>query len=373
MFNVRHLALVVFACAACAEEDDPTPPTDTPADNGPYDVVFNGDTSYNAAHAGRTVYISVRTQAGVEVASDDAVIGASGFAFTFTNVLTKDTSYNVDYYVDVDSDGACVGATDHVWRTAISTAAANFSVTDAHDLTFTTAACASFPLPGQTYDLTFAGDTSYGDLHEDDGVFIAVLEDLSGDIVATDSATIAASGFSFSFPGLLEDGVAYRVRWFADISGDALCSFADDHVWEHDIAAVSADVSVNDAHDFNYAEVCDSFDEPAQTFDLTFTGSGYGFHNGDEISVAVIELPSGDTVDGDSMTVGSGTFSFTFVGLLEEGVEYQLDWYVDVSGDDACTNGTDHMWRHAVLAVTDDVAYNHPHDTNFTNVCASFP
>jgi hypothetical protein len=216
------------------------------------------------------------------------------------------------------------------------------------------------------FDLTFEGDDTYGTAHTDDVIFVAVVDEDTDEIVARDDATVDATGFSFTFPGLLEDGVAYRLDYFVDLFPNEACDVDDDHVWQTAIPAVTDDVTVTDTHDLVFqTAACDSF----PPFDLTFEGdASYGTaHNGKDIYVLLVEDATDTIVDSDNDVVDATGFSFTFVDELELDTVYRLDYYVDldVPADGSC-DPTDHMWSTVINAANGDITLTDSHDLNFT-------
>jgi len=112
----------------------------------------------------------------------------------------------------------------------------------------------------------------------------------------------------------------------------------------------------------------DNGDTDSGAYSLTFTGNGYDPHDG---ATLYANLMDGSTiVDTQEVVVADGTFTLTFADELQEGTAYTLGWYVDVDGDDACTDPpADHVWTHDIAAVTADVDYAHTHSTDFA-LCA---
>ena len=122
-------------------------------------------------------------------------------------------------------------------------------------------------------------------------------------------------------------------------------------------------------------------DDP--TFQLIFgiDASFQGPHTGDAITVAVVRTSDGVTVATQTGTV-SGTadpaYSFTSVGLLEEGEAYQVDYWIDSNFGGGTVGvcdpkANDHQWRVAVAAVTADVALSELHNAaNTVEVCTTF-
>jgi hypothetical protein len=114
-------------------------------------------------------------------------------------------------------------------------------------------------------------------------------------------------------------------------------------------------------------------DTGGATFDLTFSGTGFGPHDGQTITVAVTDIEDAVVVATDSTTISGGAFSFNFPGILGETHTFHVDYYADVNGSDSCeAPPTDHAWRVDIPAVSADVDLPVTHNTDFTDVCGSF-
>ncbi len=103
--------------------------------------------------------------------------------------------------------------------------------------------------------------------------------------------------------------------------------------------------------------------EPAQMFAVTLTGTEYTPHSdGGHAVRATLFDGSGAEIDTQEVAVVDGTFTVTWADALEAGSTYELLWYADMNGDDACQNPPDdHVWRNAIAAVGQDVVINHTH------------
>ncbi len=122
-------------------------------------------------------------------------------------------------------------------------------------------------------------------------------------------------------------------------------------------------------------------DDP--TFQLVFgiDASFQGPHTGHAIEVALVRASDGVVVQEQMGTV-SGTAdpaaSFTFADLLEEGVAYDVDYWIDSNFGGGTVGvcdpkANDHQWRVAIAAVTADVIITEVHDAaNTFDVCATF-
>lgn len=130
---------------------------------------------------------------------------------------------------------------------------------------------------------------------------------------------------------------------------------------------------------------CDGDDggtTPTPSYDLTFTGdaSFQNAHGDDPIHVGVRD-GSGTLVASETGTVSASetpSFSFTFTDALEEGEDYDLEYWIDSNFGDGGTAGecdspdVDHQWRIDVAAVTDDVTINDSHrPTETEDVCST--
>lgn len=218
------------------------------------------------------------------------------------------------------------------------------------------------------FDLTFTGTIAP---HAGQTLHVLVLKDGDGAIQASETETVAGDGtFSFSWPDLLDEGESYHIDFYADHNSSGSCeSPPTDHAWRETIGAVSGNVSRDFQHNTNFTDVCASF-----SFDLTFTGT-IGPHAGQDFHVAVIDMSSSNTVQTDQVVVAvDGTYEFMWPGILEHGHSYQIDFYADHNGSGDCDSPpTDHTWRRMTGTIGGPTEVDFQHDTNFTDVCASFP
>ncbi|MFH2005878.1 MAG: hypothetical protein ABI333_04735 [bacterium] len=107
-----------------------------------YDLTFNG--AGYAPHNGQTLYVAVVDASDDSVLARDSVALASGeFSFYWPNILVEGGSFRIDYYADVDADGACADP-DHIWSRELSMVSDDEAVVVEHDAIFTPAACDSF-------------------------------------------------------------------------------------------------------------------------------------------------------------------------------------------------------------------------------------
>jgi hypothetical protein len=236
--NVSHTT--AFAAAVCASF-----PTRT--------LTFAG-TAF--PHAGQTLAVNLLRQPDLlKVVSNQTTVVANdgSFGLTFTNKLQQGLSYSVDYYVDLNADGLCDSATDHVWRKTVTAASTDPSLVVTHDAT-DPAGCSSFT----NRTLTFAGT---GFPHAGQALYVNVLRQADLVKVVTNRITIVASdgSFSFTFPNSLESGQSYYVDYYVDLNANGLCNSSADHVWRKTVTAGATNLTLAVTHDATDAAGCSSF------------------------------------------------------------------------------------------------------------------
>ncbi len=119
------------------------------------------------------------------------------------------------------------------------------------------------------------------------------------------------------------------------------------------------------------------------TFQLIFgiDASFQGPHTDHAIMAAVVRTSDGAVVAQQTGTVSGTTdpaFSFTSLGLLEEGEAYQVHYWIDsnfLGGTMGVCDPTlnDHQWSVAIPAVAADVTLTEAHNAaNTVDVCSTF-
>jgi hypothetical protein len=115
-------------------------------------------------------------------------------------------------------------------------------------------------------DLTFSGDASFQGAHGDQPIHVAVVT--GGEVVAEESGTVSASddpSFSFTFPGVLEEGQSYEVHYWIDSNfgggSEGTCDPKEqDHQWNVSLGTVEGDVSHTEQHrPGETGDVCETF------------------------------------------------------------------------------------------------------------------
>ena len=110
-------------------------------------------------------------------------------------------------------------------------------------------------------------------------------------------------------------------------------------------------------------------------FNITYTG--FDPHVGEDFYLKVVEVASGDKV-GESVansTVPSAGFTLNIPDIIEEGKQYNVDFFADVDGNgtadlspDGTPAGVDHTWRLTGTGTSTGLNLTFAHDTNWTNI-----
>ncbi|WP_440995991.1 hypothetical protein [Arhodomonas sp. SL1] len=124
-------------------------------------------------------------------------------------------------------------------------------------------------LAQQGQDLTFSGDGTFNTPHGGQGIQVAVYDVAAGEVVASDSGTVAGMedpAFSFTFSGVLEEGRLYDVHYWIDSNfgkgSEGSCDPVDvDHQWRVALIDVDGPVEIEVSHNPDQqAPVCSSFE-----------------------------------------------------------------------------------------------------------------
>jgi hypothetical protein len=99
-------------------------------------------------HNGQVLHANVSQQGvakGAAVWQDQTTIAGGSFTLTATGILKKGTQYFLNYYVDVNGNGACdVTPTDDVWRLPIPPVSDSLVITVTYNTNFANLGCSGF-------------------------------------------------------------------------------------------------------------------------------------------------------------------------------------------------------------------------------------
>jgi hypothetical protein len=112
--------------------------------------------------------------------------------------------------------------------------------------------------------------------------------------------------------------------------------------------------------------------EPAEMVSLTVNGTEYGAHTsgGHAIRATLFDSSGAEIDTQEVMPDQDGAWTVTWTDALTEGEDYDLLWYADINGDDACQNPPDdHVWRRSLDAVQGDQTVDHVHSADDFATC----
>lgn len=124
-------------------------------------------------------------------------------------------------------------------------------------------------LGSEGHDLTFSGDGTFNTPHGDQAIQVAVYDVTAGEVVATETGTVQQTedpAFSFTFPGVLEEGQLYDVHYWIDSNfgggSEGSCDPVNvDHQWRVALTDIEEAVEIEVGHDpSKQAPVCTSFE-----------------------------------------------------------------------------------------------------------------
>ncbi|MBI5507542.1 MAG: hypothetical protein HY903_02195, partial [Deltaproteobacteria bacterium] len=115
---------------------------------------------------------------------------------------------------------------------------------------------------------------------------------------------------------------------------------------------------------------------PGGRLDLTLSAAGFDPHNGEVMSVALVD-GAGAIIATRAALVANGGFTMTFPASLEAAAGYTLAYYVDHDRDGRCGSpglAGDHGWQIELTAGDQAVTRSLTHNLNFApSVCGRFP
>lgn len=160
---------------------------------------------------------------------------------------------HLDFFADLNLNRAYdTPPTDHAWRIDLpDTGRALVSFT--HNTNFTDISNPPFTDMGSVFTLNLTGFTPHlGQMFE-----LHVIEQGSGRTVGLYRLNIViASDFTLTIPGIIRDGVAYQVDFYADLSGNRGYNPPPiDHAWRLTGTGGSGGLTLNMSHNTNWTDI----------------------------------------------------------------------------------------------------------------------
>lgn len=204
-------------------------------------------------HVGQLVEMRV-------VSADDALV-ARAILDPLTAVIDSvkaalalpDGAHRLDFYADLSGDRSYEAPpADHAWRIALADSG-DVDVAFVHNTTFTDIASPAITEPGG--DFTFNG-VAFGP-HLGQEFEVRVIEEDSGRTVGVYRlGAIPAADFTVAIPGVIEDGVSYRIDYYADYSGSGSYDAPPaDHAWRLVATGTASGLTLNAGHNTVWTDI----------------------------------------------------------------------------------------------------------------------
>lgn len=115
--TILPLLSALLLLGACDDDDGMEP-------EGPFDLTFQGDATFQAPHGGQDIMVAVLDDAGGVIETMSGTVSATAdpaFSLTFTDMLAAGEDYTVDYWIDSNFGGGTEGTcdpveNDHQWH-----------------------------------------------------------------------------------------------------------------------------------------------------------------------------------------------------------------------------------------------------------------
>lgn len=219
--------------------------------------------------------------------------------------------------------------------------------------------------PAALRDVTLS--ISEADPHMGQLIDIRIVDEWDNLVARGVIAGLPSGDYDFALPSSTPEGET-TLDFFADLSGNnAYDAPPADHAWRMEVAA-EGDAVVDFVHNTDFTDIA----SPAlhEGGDLTLDVSEVDPHVGQLFEVRVIRTDNDQLVGRYVLpAIAEAAFSVVLEGILEEGVEYQVDYFADLSGNGSYdAPPTDHAWRDVVTADASGATVDFVHNTDFTDV-----
>lgn len=245
------------------------------------------------------------------------------------------------------------------------------------------AATGSIDAAGGSIDATNGGPdaapVSYGDLSVAMSDMAAHTTQLMEFRVVSDGDVLVARGlldtllpegvndeFTFLMPDSVPDDTDYRVDFYADLSMDRMYTTPPaDHAWR---LPIPSNGQVVFPHGVNFQDLDIPAITEAEDFQLNL--SDMSSHDGQLIEVRVINTDSGQAVGHYRITaLATSDFSLPIPGIIEDGANYQVDFYADVNDNDMYdAPPIDNAWRRTGVGTSSGLTITFARDDTFTDI-----
>ena len=319
-------------------------------------------------HVGQLLELRVVDSLSGMTVADTAIasVASADFQISFSGVLQEDKSYSVDFFADLNKNGAYDSPpADHAWRMMIPAVSGNVTLAFAHNTQFTDV---RYPANLGPFDLTlnFINMTPHvGQLLQ-----LRVLDMSTGYLAAeTTLVAVPSANFQLAFSQALQAGRSYDIDFYADLNKNGNYDTPSaDHAWRLTTEDVSDNVALDFTHNTSFTDIM--FPPAVEPYDLTVVFSGMTPHVGQLFALRAVDSLTGMTVADTMIAALAGPdFVLSFMGRLWKNHSYYIDFYADLNKNGMYdAPSADHAWRMMASDVQSNKRLTFAHNTKFTDV-----
>jgi hypothetical protein len=302
-------------------------------------------------HNGQMLYLRIYEKSTLKEVYRTSQTITESFNVIVNNFITWDNEYIVDFFADHNGNGLYdAPPTDHAWRMELNTSSFN-QLSFSHNTEFTDI----------KWPYTFILNLNSMNPHVGQLIEFALVEEESDKEIDRYRIEQLASDNTFAkFVGL-EIGKNYKVIFYADHNGNGMYDAPPaDHAWELSFT-YSNGLEENFTHNTSFTDI--NWKYYAQLNLLSMLP-----HLNQLFEIRLVESNSNSEISRFSLeNILVENYSIKLPGL-EDGVNYNLDFYSDHNGSGSYdAPPTDHAWR---ISFTADGNYvsNFSHNTSFTDI-----
>jgi hypothetical protein len=309
-------------------------------------IAFTGMTP----HVGQHLYYRVVDKSNnAEVGRTSVLISVPDFTLGVGGIQPG-SSYNLDFFADLDKNGKYDFPGDHTWRIELNNVKGDTTVSFSHNTLFTDIAW--------VYQLTVALSSMNPHLGEN---FYFVLKTKAGGEIERRKLTETTASYNVSFNGIMPDS-SYMVDFFADHNKNGRYDPPPtDHAWRITLDSVKGDTIVPFIHNTIFTDI-------GWQYRLTVALSSMNPHLNENLYFRLKYKGSGWEIERRKLLETSANFDVSFDSIVPDS-SYIVDFFADHNKNGRYdAPGADHAWRISVDSVIGDTTVPFIHNTNFTDI-----
>lgn len=302
-------------------------------------------------HIGQNLYFRVVDK------SNDMEVGRTSLLLTVPDFtlgvggIQAGSSYNLDFYADLNKNGRYDFPGDHTWRISLDSVEGDTTVAFAHNTDFTDIAW--------VYQLTVA--LSSMNPHLGQNLYFA-LKNKAGVEMERKKLMAVTANFDVNFNGIMPDS-SYMIDFFADHNKNGRYDPPGaDHTWRITVDSVKGDTVIPFVHNTSFTDI-------SWPYKLTVNFTDMSPHLNQLLNLYLRNNITGAFIDTATLDpVTETAFQINLYTILPDS-SYHIDFYTDGNGNRTYdVPPTDHAWRIELLDVRGDTMVDFHHNTEFTDI-----